>query len=311
MPPHLTHQLQAFGESHKFFSSKGALSVALVITRKAIENGLPLKPEDLVTGAKGQVLGLGRAAVQSILRSHGITRILASEGGRTSRGSIGRMNSYVRFLNDLGSATEIDLTEIEAWWVARVRDYFEAKPLKMKAEAGASLKACIISVFEEAKRRQSQNRGSTILGAVMQHLVGAQLQILYPNQDIIHNGYSVADGPTSRAGDFQLGDCVIHVTTAPSEQLLSKCNENIDQGLSPIIISTTTGAASAETLADSFGLTRRIETLDVAQFIVANMLERTCFDTKLRRSALKQLVDQYNEIVESCETDPSLKIELS
>lgn len=47
--------------------------------------GLPLNPDELLTEAGGQVLGLGRGAVQAVLNRHGITRVLAAEGGRTSR----------------------------------------------------------------------------------------------------------------------------------------------------------------------------------------------------------------------------------
>lgn len=37
--------------------------------------------------------------MQAVLNRHGITRVLAAEGGRTSRGSISNMREYVAFLN--------------------------------------------------------------------------------------------------------------------------------------------------------------------------------------------------------------------
>ena len=40
--------------------------------------------------------------IQRILADHGITRVLAEEGGRTSRGSVGLMQKYVEFLNFSG-----------------------------------------------------------------------------------------------------------------------------------------------------------------------------------------------------------------
>ena len=69
--------------------SKGQLAVMLHITRLAAENGLPIDPETLRTDREGQVKGLGKGRVQNILKGHGITRVLAEEGGRTSRGSLG------------------------------------------------------------------------------------------------------------------------------------------------------------------------------------------------------------------------------
>jgi hypothetical protein len=49
--------------------------------------GLPLDPEKLLTKGGGQVLGLGKNLVQTILHRHGIERVLAAEGRRTSRNS--------------------------------------------------------------------------------------------------------------------------------------------------------------------------------------------------------------------------------
>src|ERR1700690_1931533 len=90
----------------KSFRGKGPLSVALVVTQHAKTMGLPLSPEALVTEGGGQVLGLGKGAVQSILKRHGVDRVLAAEGGRTSRGSLGNMREYVAFLNRLKGAGE-------------------------------------------------------------------------------------------------------------------------------------------------------------------------------------------------------------
>src|SRR5580704_14455686 len=99
------------------FRGKGPLSVALVVTEHARKTGLPLDPEKLVTEGGGQVLGLGKGAVQAILKRHGITRVLASEGGRTSRGSLNNMREYVGFLNALGAKGPVDLYAIEAFWI--------------------------------------------------------------------------------------------------------------------------------------------------------------------------------------------------
>lgn len=285
--------------------------MALHITRWAIKFGLPIDSSKMITEGKGQVLGLGKGAVQRVLKDYEITKILASEGGRTSRSSMSNMQDYVSFLNQIAGKSGFDLAKVEAWWVDRVRDFFEASPLKLKVDTGSSLKACLTGIFDEAKRRQSENRGSTILGAVMQHLVGAKLEMLYPDQTIQHSGHSVADSPTGRSGDFQLGDCVIHVTTAPGKLLLQKCLDNLDRGLRPLVVSTNAGAALAETLAEEEGINRRLEVLDITQFLVANMLEWTGFDGSRRRHTFEELISRYNAVIDVCETDPSLKIEVA
>jgi hypothetical protein len=151
MPSTLQSQLQEFASAHKFLGNKGPLCVALVITRTAIKSGLPLDAAKLVTAAQGQVLGLGKSAVQAILADHGVTKVLAAEGGRTSRGSMGNMQDYVAFLNKLAKNKDFDPKAVESWWADRVRDFFESSPLKLKVDTGSSLKTCITGIFDEAK----------------------------------------------------------------------------------------------------------------------------------------------------------------
>ena len=96
--PRVTESLRAFAAKHGF-DNKGRLCVALVVTQHARKLGLPLDPESLLTAGGGQVQGLGRGRVQRVLQRYGIHRVLAAEGGRTSRESIQSMRTHVPFLN--------------------------------------------------------------------------------------------------------------------------------------------------------------------------------------------------------------------
>ena len=58
-------ELAAF-TAKKSFRGKGPLSVALVVTQHARKMGLPLDSEKLLTEGGGQVLGLGKGAVQAV-----------------------------------------------------------------------------------------------------------------------------------------------------------------------------------------------------------------------------------------------------
>jgi hypothetical protein len=138
-------------------------------------DGLPLDPGRLLTEGGGQVLGLGRGAVQSILNRHGITRVLASEGGRTSRGSIGNMRDYATFLNSLHAKGAADLDAIENFWIARVHNFFAAKPFKIRLDASRSLRMVVRDVLTQAEERQKTTPGVYYAGAMMQHMVGAKL----------------------------------------------------------------------------------------------------------------------------------------
>lgn len=291
--------------------SKGQLAVMLHITRLGIENGLPLDPEALRTGKEGQVKGLGKGRVQNILKDYGITRVLAEEGGRTSRGSLGNASDYVGFLNALHAEKQADVPAIEKWWVARVQDYFSGKPFTLKFDPSKSLRSIVSDLLAQAVKRQKDNPGTTYAGTVLQHLVGAKLDLILPEgKRVQHHGANVADAPTSRAGDFVVDDAAIHVTTTPTEALVRKCRANIEAGLRPIIITVAESRAGVESIAKGFEIEGRIDVIEVEQFIATNILEWSKFKEKSHRPEILKLINKYNEIVQRVETNPSLLIDL-
>ena len=288
---------------------KGALCVALVVTRQAINAGLPLDADALLTDNHGQVKLLGKAAVQNILRDYGIERVLAKEGGRTSRGSVGNMQRYVAFLNDL-NPSQAELKEIEEWWIDRVRAFFAGKPMVLRFDNAKSMRSAIRDLIEQAIKRQAEMPGTTFVGTVLQHLVGAKLSLILPTPPEMH-GASVADEVSGRDGDFILEDVVIHVTSAPTEALIRKCMHNLDSAKKPIIITTYRKVPIAEGLAETQGIADRLDVFDVEQFVAGNIYELGQFGFIGRKTTAEQLVDMYNRIIDECETDPSLKIEFS
>jgi hypothetical protein len=292
----------------KRFAGKGPLCVALVVTQHA-RNGLPLDPKKLLTDKEGQVLGLGKGAVQSILKRHDIERVLAAEGGRTSRGSIGTMQAYVSFLNELAAKGTPDLEAIEKFWIGRVHEFFAAKPFKIKLDASRSLRTLVRDVLAEAEERQKNTPGMQYAGAVLQHLVGAKLDCALGKGKFEHNSFSTSDAQTGRAGDFFIGDVAIHVTTSPGEAVIERCRENLGDNLRPVIVTMRRGLTVAEALADNAAIGERVDAFEIEQFVALNIYELGKFASEGRRVAVTDLVTRYNEIVEEVETDPSLKIE--
>jgi len=297
-----------FDENH--MGSKGALCVGLTVTREAIEHGLPLEFDSLLTENRGQVRVLGKAPVQKILGDYGIVRVLAEEGGRTNRGNMGLAEKYLELLNGLKSGRD-ELVEIEGWWIDRVRDFFAGKPLVMKFDPSKSMRSIVRDLIDVAEKRQVQNRGGQVVGAVLQHLVGAKLSLVVPVGAVLQmHGAYVADAVSERSGDFSYGDAVIHVTSAPGEAVVRKCAKNIDDGFHPIIITTSKRVSVAEGLAESAGIANRLDVWDIEQFLSMNLNEHGLFSQNGRRDMAARLVAAYNKIIDECETDPSLKIEI-
>lgn len=300
--------LVAFVTEHGF-KGKGPLSIAIAVTQHARKT-LPLNPDELLTPNGGQVKGAGGAPVQRVLEKYGITRVFSSEGGRTSRGSLNKMRAYVALLNDLHLKNLADLDAIEAFWIERVHEFFAGKPFRIKLDASRGLRTVIGDVLAQAEARQKTTPGIHYAGAVLQHMVGAKLDCALGKGKFEHNSFSTADAPRRRAGDFFIGDVAVHVTTSPSEALLDRCIENLNDGHRPIIVTVKSRLALAEGLAQNKGIADRLDVFEVEQFVALNLYELGKFAGEGRRLAVTELVERYNEIVEEVETDPSLKIDL-
>ena len=301
-------RLRAFQGEHNVVT-KGPLALLVQLTRMVRVKSFPMIPEDFLTENKGQVAGLGGANLKKILKDHDITQILASEGGRTSRGNMGLMMKYVDFLDVWQTAEPIDLNAVEEYWAEQVREYFRNQPFTLTADPSRTIGASLDELFEQAKKRQKQNPGTQYLGAILQHLVGAKLSVILPPKKFQMHGASVADMPTERSGDFVINNTILHCTTAPGEPLIQKCATNIRAGCLPVIITIFDCVKTALDLAADAGLNGRIEVWDIQQFLSTNISEHSLFDGTARNAKLADIIEEYNAIIAEVETDPSLRIE--
>ena len=209
------------------------------------------------------------------------------------------------------SAFQRAVTKVNEFWVDSLRDYFVGKSFKLRVDAGLSLRAAVRDLLRQARARQAEFAGSRYEGAMLQHLVGAKLELVLPPGSVIHHSASEADQADGRAGDFLVGDVAIHATTHPSEALIQKCAGNLEAGLRPLIVTLPARTAVADDLSDAAGIALRVDILDIEQFLAANLHERSHFEAKGRHSRTTELVANYNRLIDAHETDPSLRIEIA
>lgn len=179
----------------------------------------------------------------------------------------------------------------------------EETGLKIRHTRQDSIRAHIEFLFLAVRGRRDPVTGEWQVFQLMWHLVAAVLSL---KGRLDQNAISLM----SAGSAFRVGNTVIHVTHCPEWPLMHECFAESDQGLRPLVISSRAGAAQAEALAQHVGMDRKVEVLDITQFLVANMLEWTGFNGRQRRQTFEELIARYNAIVEACETDPSLKIEV-
>jgi hypothetical protein len=185
------------------------------------------------------------------------------------------------------------------------------KKIEFHFDPGKSLRANIEDLLLQAKEVQKNSGGTNYVGAMLQHLVGAKLDLVLGRGKVKHHGFSVADHSTARKGDYQVNAVAIHVTTHPTEALMRKCADNLKAGLKPLIITIGEGVTGAAFLLRNSGLADRVDVLDAAQFLTANVYERSLFHAGDYKLTLTKLLQRYNEIVSECEVDPALQVNLS
>ena len=135
------------------------------------------------------------------------------EGGRTNRGLVKNLESLLNRLSDTGldkSSPEdrnVELAKMQFFLVERARDKFNAEKLSFEYNRGTTSRELIGMILESAANRRKS-------GEVAEYLVGAKLALRFPDYPIRNSAASAADEQTDERGDFEINDCVFHVTVA-------------------------------------------------------------------------------------------------
>ena len=150
-------------------------------------------------------------------------------------------------------------------------------------------------------------------GAVLQHLVGAKLEIRYADDDTVsisHHRYAAADQQTGRRGDFEIGNTVFHITMSPDEGTIKKALQNAKAGMQAYLLAPSEKYLLMIELAKSVDpdCQKKVNLFSVEQFLVQNLDELAKFDKKGSLMKLCSLLEKYNELVDKHEGDACLKV---
>ncbi|MGP9504003.1 DUF4928 family protein [Specibacter sp. AOP5-B1-6] len=264
-----------------------------------------------------QVKGLSGSRISQILAEHGDPRRFTSEGGRTSRGTLGKADELATQINAAALAAgydDLDQAEkesvvygLQAWFVVKIQqDYFGRQLVKAEINPNQPVSVSVNNILADAI-----SRGGHVGGAVAQHLVGAKLALRFPEHEVGNDSYSTADQQTARPGDFSIGNTAFHVTMSPSERLMSqRCKDNLSQGYRPVILVPQNRVVAALQLADNAQLVDQVSVIAIETFVGLNIEEMAFFTSQGVRTGIRALLEKYNERVTLSEPDPSLRIEI-
>ncbi len=132
-------------------------------------------------------------------------------------------------------------------------------------------------------------------GAVAQHLVGAKLQLRYPDLLISNDVTSAADAPTNRPGDFIIEDTSIHITLSPQDAVFEKCIENLNEGLRVYLLVSEKKIPLAKRKAEQYKIEHKISIVSIETFIAQNIDEIAGFSKEKFHTQKEKLIQIYNE----------------
>ncbi len=293
--------------------NRNVMTVGLIMCEH-MKTDFPLAEAQWFSGS--QIRLLSGSKISKILARHGETRPLASEGGRTSRGSQDLARGFETAINSSTAAASFADADqdmraeviklLQAAMVERIQtDFFDRQRLQIEYRSHEPTSTAVRQLLDAAG-----DRGGNATGAVAQHVVGAALCLHYPDMEIDNHSYTTADEQTGRVGDFVVDDAAFHVTTAPGEALLRKCVQNLSLDVYPIVLTLRDRIAAAEGLASNFDIADLLSVRDIVEFVADAVDVPAQYERSTMAARLRDLLDIYNARVAVAEPDPSLQVEI-
>ena len=248
------------------------------------------------------------ANVGNILARFNETRILSREAGRTNRGLMTNLAPLLAALSesDIAELTVEDraaaIDAMQSFLVDRAKDVFNADWISFDYNSGASSREIISKILQVARERQKA-------GDVAEYLVGAKLALRFPTYDIRNSAASAADEQTDEQGDFQINDCVFHVTVAPTQGHYDKCRQNVANGLRVFMLVPDNRLLGTRQNAEQ-EIGDGISVESIQSFVSQNIEELSEFASGKVAQNIKLLLEKYNERVGQVESDLSLRIRI-
>ena len=286
---------------------RGNIAGGLVLMENLREN-LDFDIDAHKAAGSDQLRNATRPNVQRILARYGEERVLLQEGGRTNRGLMRNLMPLLETLSSAGmeslSQEDIDteLSKMQSYLAGKARDIFNAEKISFDYRQGVTSREVIGTTLSSA-------RGRLKGGEVAEYLVGAKLALRFPNYVIRNSAASAADDQTSEQGDFQINDCVFHVTVSPNMGHYEKCQRNLAEGLRVFLLVPDSILAGARQNAD-LETDGRVSVESIESFVSQNIEELSDFAGDRVSRNLRLLVEKYNDRVAEVETDLSLQIRI-
>ena len=197
---------------------------------------------------------------------------------------------------------EVELRNIQSFLAQKARDALNAEKISFEYSQGMTSREIVSKILVIADERQKA-------GEVAEYLVGAKLDLRFPDYEIRNSASSAADDQIEEQGDFQINDCVLHVTMSPNRGHYDKCRRNLADGLRVFLLVPDRMLLGARQNADQ-ETDNRVSVESIESFVSQNIEELSDFSGDLVSQNTKLLLERYNERIAQVETDLSLQIRI-
>lgn len=289
------------------FRSRGNITGGLVLLEN-LRTELDFSIEGHKAAGSDQLKNATAKNVSEILARFGETRVLSREGGRTNRGLMRNLTPFldalaasdITLLSPKDRAKSIDTMQL--FLVEQAKEILNADRISFEYNPSASSRETIGRILRAAGERQKT-------GEVAEYLVGAKLALRFPSINVRNSAASAADDQANEHGDFQINDCIFHVTVSPNRGHYDKCKQNYANGFRIFLLVTEARLIGArQTAEQEIGDTLAVESIE--SFVSQNIEELSEFGSNKVAQNVKMLLEKYNERVGEVESDLSLMIHI-
>lgn len=287
--------------------SRGNIAGGLVLIENLRDN-LSFDIDEHKASGSDQLKNASRRNVQRILERFGESRILLKEGGRTNRGLMRNLTPLLEALSETDvihlsdEDRSVAFDDMQAFLSDRARDVFNAEKISFSYSQDIASREIVGKILDAAYERGKA-------GEVAEYLVGAKLALRFPDYDIRNSAASAADDQTEEQGDFQINDCVFHVTVSPNNGHYDKCARNLSDGLRAFLLVPDRILAGTRQNAD-LQANGRISVEAIESFVSQNIEELSDFAGSRVSENIRLLIQKYNARIADVETDLSLQIRI-
>jgi hypothetical protein len=299
--------LKEIDNFNPYFYSQEIIGNVLVLLER-LKKHFDLNPLYHLTAKKTSIKRATSEAVSRILKQFGESRPFADYGCKVDYDITIEIQMFIELLKSLNiedfeqEARNLLLMDLQLILVNGIKEFHNSQRINFLFDQKISTRINVQNLLDAAAK---DNKA----GPVAQHLVGAKLQLRFPEIQISNESTFTADKPTKRQGDFIVGDTVFHVTVSPLISVYQKCKENLDDGLKVYLLVRESRLASARENAYEFAQ-GRISVQSIETFVSQNIDEISHFENKNLELSFSSLITLYNKRVDASETDKSLMIEL-